>query len=199
VAEGDVGMNNLTVAADSLRRVIRKTWWVPLLQGIAALIIGLMLVARPGATLVVLTIFLGAYWLVGGIFDIVGAFSRQDADRHWVFALVGGILSAAVGLLLLGQPILGAIATSFALVSLLALGAILSGVFDIAWAVRVRNEIQGEGWIILLGLLSVLLGLALLASPLLSIVALVQVAALLAIVGGIALIITAFRLRSAAG
>jgi uncharacterized membrane protein HdeD (DUF308 family) len=190
-------MSNLTVAADSLRRVIRKTWWVPLLQGVAALIIGLLLFARPGATLVVLTMFLGAYWLVGGLFDIVGAVSRRDSDKHWALALVSGILGIVVGFLLLGQPILGAIATSLALVSLLAIGAILSGIFDIAWAIRVRNEIQGEGWIILLGVLSVLLGLMLLASPLLSAAALVQFAAILAVVGGIALIITAFRLRSA--
>jgi uncharacterized membrane protein HdeD (DUF308 family) len=190
-------MSNLTVAADSLRRVIRKTWWVPLLQGVAALIIGLLLFARPGATLVALTMFLGAYWLVGGLFDIVGAVSRRDSDKHWALALVSGILGVVVGFFLLGQPILGAMATSLALVSLLAIGAILSGIFDIAWAVRVRNEIQGEGWIILLGVLSVLLGLMLLASPMLSAAALVQFAAILAVVGGIALIITAFRLRSA--
>jgi uncharacterized membrane protein HdeD (DUF308 family) len=190
-------MSDLTVAANSLRRVIRKTWWVPLLQGVAALVIGLMLFTRPGATLVALTIFLGAYWLVGGFLDIVGAFSRRDSDRHWALALASGILGVVVGALLLGQPILGAIATSVAMVSLLAVGAILSGIFDIAWAVRVRNEIQGEGWIILLGVLSVLLGLVMLASPLLSIAALAQFAALLAIIGGIALIVTAFRLRSA--
>ncbi len=190
-------MSNVTVAADSLRRVIRKTWWVPLLQGVAALIIGLLLFTRPGATLVVLTMFLGAYWLVGGLFDIVGAVSRRDSDKHWALALVSGILGVVVGFFLLGQPILGAMATSLALVSLLAIGAILSGIFDIAWAVRVRNEIQGEGWIILLGVLSVLLGLMLLASPLLAAAALVQFAAILAVVGGIALIITAFRLRSA--
>jgi uncharacterized membrane protein HdeD (DUF308 family) len=190
-------MTELTIAADSLRRVIRNTWWIPLLQGVAALIIGLMLFTRPGATLVALTIFLGAYWLVGGIFDIVGAVSRRESDRHWAFELASGILAVLVGLFLLGRPILGAIATSLAVVTLLAIGAILSGIFDIAWAVRVRNEIQGEGWIILLGVLSVLLGLTLLASPLLSVAALAQFAALLAIIGGIALIITAFRLRSA--
>ena len=96
-------MSNLTVAADSLRRVIRKTWWVPLLQGVAALIIGLLLFARPGATLVVLTMFLGAYWLVGGLFDIVGAVSRRDSDKHWALALVSGILGVVVGFFLLGR------------------------------------------------------------------------------------------------
>jgi uncharacterized membrane protein HdeD (DUF308 family) len=102
-----------------------------------------------------------------------------------------------VGLLLLGQPILGAIATSVAMVSILAIAAIFSGIFSITWAVRVRNQIQGEGWIILLGVLSILLGLVILGAPLLSVAALVQLAAPLAIIGGIVLITTAFRLRSA--
>ncbi len=110
---------------------------------------------------------------------------------------MSGLLGVVVGLLLLGRPAVGAIATSVAMVALLAIGAILSGIFNIAWAVRVRNEIQGEGWIILLGVVSVLLGLLLLASPLVSAAALVRFAALLAIIGGIGLVITAFRLRSA--
>src|SRR5262249_10973380 len=99
-------MNELTIAAEALRTVIRKTWWVPLVQGVAALIVGLSLLTRPAPTLVVLTIFLGAYWFVGGIFDAVGAVSRRHSDRHWLLALVGALLSIFVGLLLLGRPIL---------------------------------------------------------------------------------------------
>jgi uncharacterized membrane protein HdeD (DUF308 family) len=190
-------MNELTIAGDALRHVIRKTWWISLVQGIAALVICLLLFTRPVPTLVVLTIFLGAYWLVGGVIDGVGALSRRGADRHWILALIGAALSIVVGLLLLGRPVLGLVITSVTAVALLGLGAILSGIFRVVWAVRVRREIQGEGWIILFGLLSILLGLLLLASPLLSALVLIQFAALLAIVGGIAGIVNAFRLRRA--
>jgi uncharacterized membrane protein HdeD (DUF308 family) len=190
-------MNELTIAGDALRHVIRKTWWISLVQGIAALVICLLLFTRPVPTLVALTIFLGAYWLVGGVIDGVGALSRRGADRHWILALIGAALSIVVGLLLLGRPVLGLVITSVTAVALLGLGAILSGIFRVVWAVRVRREIQGEGWIILFGLLSILLGLLLLASPLLSALVLIQFAALLAIVGGIAGIVNAFRLRRA--
>src|SRR5262245_26712162 len=168
-------MNELTAAADALRTVIRRTWWVPLVQGIAALVIGIALLTRPAPTLVLLTIFLGSYWFVGGIFDAVGAISRRDSDRHWSLALVGTLLSILVGLLLLARPILGFVVTSLTVVTLIAMGAILSGIFSVVWAVRVRREIRGEGWIILLGVLSILLGVMLLASPFMSVVALVQV------------------------
>jgi uncharacterized membrane protein HdeD (DUF308 family) len=188
-------MHELTIAGDALRHVIQRTWWVPLVQGIAALAIGLLLLARPASTLVILTIFLGAYWLVGGFFDAVGAVSRRASDRHWAFALAGGILSGIVGLLLLGQPVLGALVTSLTVVSFIAIGAVVSGILSVVWAVRVRREIHGEGWIMLLGVMSILLGIALLMSPLLSVIVLLQAAAILAIVGGIAGIVTAFRLR----
>jgi uncharacterized membrane protein HdeD (DUF308 family) len=189
-------MHELTLAADALRQVIRKTWWIPLVQGLSALLMGVLILTRPAPTLTLLTIFLGAYWLVGGIFDAVGAVSRRDSDRHWLLALTAGVISAIVGALLLGQPMLGALVTSVAAVTLIAIGAVVSGILSVVWAVRVRHEIHGEGWIILIGVMSILLGLVLLATPLLSAIALIQVAAILAIVGGVAGIITAFRLRS---
>lgn len=189
-------MHELTLAADALRQVIRKTWWIPLVQGLLAFVIGVLILTRPAPTLTLLTIFLGAYWLVGGIFDAVGAVSRRDSDRHWLLALTAGVISAIVGALLLGQPMLGALVTSVAAVTLIAIGAVVSGILSVVWAVRVRHEIHGEGWIILIGVMSILLGLVLLATPLLSAIALIQVAAILAIVGGVAGIITAFRLRS---
>ncbi len=190
-------MTELAVAADRLRYVIGRTWWIPLVQGIAALAIGLLLLTRPAPTLVLLTIFLGAYWFVGGVFDLFGAVSRRSSDPHWVLALLSGLLSIVAGLFLLTRPLLGALATSLAMVTLIAIGAILSGMFSVAWAVRVRREIQGEGWIILIGMLSIALGVLLLASPFLSAIALVQVAAFLAIIGGIGGIVSAFRLHSA--
>jgi uncharacterized membrane protein HdeD (DUF308 family) len=189
-------MNELVVAANALRNVIRRTWWIPLVQGIAALVLGLSLLTRPAPTLVALTIFLGAYWLVGGIVDAVGAISRRNSDPHSLLALAGAIPSVGVGLLLLARPVLGLVLTSLTAVVVIASGAILSGIFSVVWAVRVRRVIHGEGWIILLGVLSILLGLMLLASPILSAVALVQVSAVLAIVGGLAGIVYAFRLRS---
>jgi uncharacterized membrane protein HdeD (DUF308 family) len=188
-------MHELSVATDALRYGIRKMWWVPLIQGLAAMVIGVLLLTRPAPTLLLLTVFLGAYWLVGGAFDAVAALTRRNSDRHWVLSLISSLLSILVGLLLLGQPILGFVLTSMAVVALIAVCAVVSGILSVIWAVRVRREIHGEGWIILIGVLSILLGLVLLASPLISALLLIQLAALLAIAGGVAAIISAFRLR----
>ena len=191
-------MNELTMAGDAMRTAVRKTWWIPLVQGIAAVIIGVLLLMNPATTLIGLAIFLGAYWLVGGIFDIIGAFTRRGGDRHWGWALFGGIIAIIAGLLLLSQPLMGAAVLPFVMVIMIAAFAIISGIMNIIWAIRARNEIKGEGWLIVWGVISVILGIWILTTPWASAVALVWVGAIFAIVGGLAQIIFSFRLRSAA-
>lgn len=190
-------MNELSLAADSMRGVVRKTWWIPLIQGIAAVIIGVLLLTNPATTLITIAIFLGAYWLVGGIFDIVGAFTRRGGDKGWFWSLIAGAISIIAGLFLLSQPLAGAIALPFTLAILIGAGAVVSGIFNIIWAIRARNEIQGEGWLILWGVISILLGIYVLVNPGPSAVSLVLVIAILAIIGGIGMVIFSFRLRSA--
>ncbi|MCB0129358.1 MAG: HdeD family acid-resistance protein [Caldilineaceae bacterium] len=189
-------MNDLTMAADTMRVAVRKTWWILLIQGIAAVLIGLMLLRKPGSTLLAVAIFLGAYWLVGGIFDIIGAFTRRNDDRHWLWSLVGGSLGVLAGILLMSQPLMGAVALPVIMAVFIGVGAIVSGIFNIIWAIRVRDEIEGEGWIIVWGVVSAVLGLWVLTSPFISAAALVWVAGIVAIVGGLVMIVTSIRLRS---
>ena len=188
-------MSELTFIADSLRLTIRRTWWILLLQGIAALTIGVLLFTNPGSTLVTLALFLGAYWLASSLFDIIGSFSRRDADRYWWLSLCAGIIGLIAGVMLISQPLVGAVTIPVVLALLIAAGAIVSGLFNIIWAISVRNDIQGEGWIILSGLIRVILGVWLLSQPILSTVALLWAAATLAVVGGFAIIIMSFRLH----
>ena len=54
----------MTALASSTRQ--SNVWWLFLLQGIAAIILGLMLITAPGATLLVMVTFLGFYWLIEG-------------------------------------------------------------------------------------------------------------------------------------
>jgi hypothetical protein len=49
-------------------------WWVVLIQGILSILIGVLLLASPGMTVLVLVQFLGIYWLVGGVLTLVSIF-----------------------------------------------------------------------------------------------------------------------------
>ena len=76
-----------------------EIWWVYLLQGIPAVLIGVLLLTDPAATLLALVVFLGFYWLFTGVLELVRMF--VDRSVSWVWSLLLGIplmLAAAVRL-----------------------------------------------------------------------------------------------------
>jgi uncharacterized membrane protein HdeD (DUF308 family) len=164
-------------------------WWLPLLQGIAALIVGILLLTNPAATLVTLVIFLGVYWFIGGIFEIVSLFLDRT---HWGWKLVSGILGILAGIVIVQNPLWSAILVPATLVWILGIFGIIIG------AIELFRAVQGAGWGVgILGVISIILGLILLGgNPLVATIVLVYVAAIWAIIGGLAAIIYAFRLRS---
>jgi uncharacterized membrane protein HdeD (DUF308 family) len=165
-------------------------WWLPLLQGIAALIVGILLLTNTAATLVTLVIFLGVYWFIGGIFDLVSLFIDRT---HWGWKLFSGILGILAGIFVVQNPLWSAILVPATLVWILGIFGVIIG------AVALFRAFQGAGWGVgILGVISVILGLILMGgNPLVATAVLVYVAAIWAIIGGVAAIIYAFRLRSA--
>jgi uncharacterized membrane protein HdeD (DUF308 family) len=164
-------------------------WWLLLLQGLIALIIGIFLLAYPFITLVILFIFLGAYWFVSGIFTLVSL----GVDKSNIgLKIVLGILGIILGLLFLTFPIYGAIIGTFAFVIIVGIWALIYGF------IAMYSAFTGKGWGIgILGLLSILFGIIILANPLYSTLAVPFVFGILGIIFGFAAIIGSFMLRSA--
>jgi len=163
-------------------------WWLVLLQGIAALILGILLLTNPAATAVILVQFLGIWWFVGGLFDIVGIFLDRTA---WGWKLFSGILGIIAGLLILNHPLWATVLIPTTLVLIVGIFGIVIGI------VSLIRAFQGAGWGTgVLGVLSILFGLVLVANPLLAAIGLPWVLGIFGIVGGFAAIVMAFRLRS---
>jgi uncharacterized membrane protein HdeD (DUF308 family) len=162
-------------------------WWLVLLQGIAAFLIGILLISNPRMTLLTLVVFLGVYWLIGGVFDLVSIFVDHAG---WGWRLFTGVLGIIAGLLIVRNPLWAGIAVPTTLVYLLAIiGVIVGG------AALVR-AFTGGGWGPgLVGVLSIVLGIFLLMEPLVSLEFLVYVIGFWAIAGGVATMIGAFLLR----
>jgi uncharacterized membrane protein HdeD (DUF308 family) len=171
--------------------LLSKNWWVFLVRGLAAILFGLMAFARPGMTVATLVIFFGAWALVGGIFAVVGAFGASKTHREWWILLLQGLLGIGVGVLTFVQPAI----TAMAILYYLAFWSILTGVVEIVTAIRLRKELQGEGWIMLAGAASVVFGLILLARPGAGALALITVIGAFALVFGFVLVMAAFRLK----
>jgi uncharacterized membrane protein HdeD (DUF308 family) len=163
-------------------------WGLFLLQGLAGILLGAMLLAQPGATLIALTTFLGFYWLITGVLALVRIFT--DRTVPWIWSLLVGIVGIAAGVLVLRHPLLAALTAPTVLVIILGAQGLVMGVFDI------MGGLKGGGiGSFILGAINVLVGLLLIGSPVAAALAAPLVFGVLLLVQGIGLVIWAFRLR----
>jgi len=162
-------------------------WWVILLQGIALVILGILLLTAPGATLVILVQFLGIWWLVQGLFQIISIFIDSSL---WGWKLFAGILGIVAGTVMLQHPLWSAVLVPAIAIIILGIQALIFGVVEMIQA------FQGGGWGIgLLGVLSIIFGIVLLAHPLIGVAVLPFVLGGFGLVGGIVAIVAAFTSR----
>ena len=175
-----------------LIETLKRHWWVPVLRGVAAIVFGVIAFVYPGLTVAVLVLLFGAWVLVDGVFRIVGAIGHRASDPDWGWQLVIGILGIIIGFLTFHAPAI----TALALVIYIAAWALMIGATEIALAFKLRREIKGEWFLILMGLLSIVFAIMLLWNPLPGALALVWLIASYAIVFGFLGIILGFRLRS---
>jgi uncharacterized membrane protein HdeD (DUF308 family) len=165
------------------------SWWLVLLEGIAAAIIGLFLLTAPGATLFVLVQVLGIFWLVGGLFRIVSIFIDTSL---WGWKLVGGVLGIVAGIVVLQHPLWSSVLVPAVYVIILGIQGLVLGGVNLVMAFR------GEGWGIgILGALSLVFGLVMLFNVWIGVAVLPFVLGAVGIVGGVFAIVIAFRMRSA--
>jgi uncharacterized membrane protein HdeD (DUF308 family) len=167
----------------------QSTGGVVLLEGIALVIIGVLLFTDTEQTLFTLVLFLGIWWFISGIFDLVTLFvDRTD----WGWKLFSGVLGILAGLLIIRHPIWAGFLVPASLVWVLGLFGIIIGI------VALIRAFQGAGWAVgILGVISLILGIILLGANMgVAIATVIVVGALWAIAGGIAAIAYSFRLRS---
>jgi uncharacterized membrane protein HdeD (DUF308 family) len=183
-----------TSSEKTMIEILSRYWWIPVLRGLFGITFGVLAFAYPGAALTVLVIWFGAWAFVDGIFTVVGAIAGRDLNRDWVFDLIGGLLGIMVGILTFRSPGI----TTLGLLIYIAAWSMLRGIIDIAVAVKLRREIEGEWLLILAGLVSIAFAVLLLWNPGPGALALLWLIAAYAIVFGILAIVFGLKMRSLA-
>ena len=185
--------NASTGPGQTVLPVLSRNWWALALRGLAAIIFGILAFVWPGITLWALILLFGAYMLVDGVFAIVAAVRAAGDDARWWLLLVEGILGVLAGIVAFVWPGL----TALALLYFVAAWAIVTGIFEIVGAIRLRREIEGEWALILGGALSVLFGVLLVAvGPGVGLLSLVWLIGVYAVAFGVLLLILGFRVRN---
>jgi uncharacterized membrane protein HdeD (DUF308 family) len=139
-----------------------RNWWSLIIRGLVATLFGLITFAWPGITLSVLVLLFGVYAIVDGIMSLAGVFRASRANERWGALLLEGIAGIVAGLVTFAWPAI----TTLALVVVIASWAIVTGVFEIVAAIRLRKYITNEWLLVLSGVLSLLLGVLFIAAPL---------------------------------
>jgi uncharacterized membrane protein HdeD (DUF308 family) len=170
---------------------LSRNWGWVVLRGVAAILFGAFALLQPGITLAALVLMFGAYAFVDGVSMLVWSIAGRLGDSRWIALLVGGLIGIGTGVLTFFRPGL----TAVALLVTIAVWAMAIGVATIVAAIQLRKEITGEWKLILSGLLSVTLGLVLLAAPGAGALAMVLWIGAYAIVVGVLLIGLGFQLR----
>jgi uncharacterized membrane protein HdeD (DUF308 family) len=170
---------------------LSRNWWALALRGVFDVLFGVVAFAYPGITLAVLVLFYGAFALVGGIFAVVAAVVGRTHGWPWWSLLVEGLFGIAVGVITFLWPGI----TELALVYMIALLALVTGVFEVIAAIRLRKEIQGEWLLGAAGVLSILLAIALIVRPATGALAIMWTIGAYAIAFGVFWIVLGFRLR----
>lgn len=166
-------------------------WWLVLLNGIAGVIIGILLLTSTASTVIIIVQFIGIYWLISGIFQIISIFMDSAG---WGWRLISGILGIIAGIIVIQNPLWTAVLIPATLVLILGIEGIIMGIIGILQGFR------GAGWgAAILGVISLLLGIFLMVNAfddtLLTAATLAILAGIFAIIGGIAAIVMAFRMR----
>jgi len=171
----------------SSQETLTTPWWMILIEGIALIIIGLLLLAQPGMSTVVIVQILGIYWLIMGIIRIVSIFVDS---AQWGWKLLAGVLGIIAGIIVIQHPLWSTAVLTSTVILILGLTGLVIGIISLVQA------IQGAGWGTgILGIISIVLGLVLLANYWELAFSLPITLGVLSIVGGIAAIFGAFRVR----
>lgn len=141
--------------------IIARRWWVLLLEGVAAIILGITAVLWPGITLVSLVWVFAAFSMIQGVAEVVLGMRGEPDGTIWWTMIFLGVLALAAGIVAFAWPGL----TAIVLLYVIAASAIVRGVFAIAAAIALRKQIDDEWVLALSGVLSIAFGAILVARP----------------------------------
>ncbi|ORA20660.1 hypothetical protein BST14_01380 [Mycobacterium arosiense ATCC BAA-1401 = DSM 45069] len=171
-------------------------WKSALLSGILSLVLGVLVLAWPGISILVAAVAFGVYLLITGVAQVVFAFSLHVSAGSRILLFISGAASLILALLAFrhfGKDPLTAI---LLLAIWIGIGFIFRGVGTTVSAVS-DPHLPGRGWNIFVGVISLLAGIVVLASPFASIVTLAYVVGAWFVVIGVFEIVSSFGIRKA--
>src|ERR1700716_2553172 len=144
-----------------MKELLMRSWWMLALRGVIAILFGILALLWPGITLLVLVGMFAAYAILSGAVSIIAAVKNRDSDKGWWLILLLGLISIGAGVIAVFYPDL----TALALVLVMGANALITGVLDIAIAIRLRKVMRREWLLVLAGFISIAFGVLVFMFP----------------------------------
>jgi uncharacterized membrane protein HdeD (DUF308 family) len=172
-------------------KMLFKNWWMILLKGTLLIIFGILAFLRPGITMTSLVIWFAAFMIADGVISLAAVISNWNSREDKWLLVAEGALGVLLGILIFRRPVIFEVFIAY----LIGFWAIFSGISKIAMAIQLRKEMEGEGWLVLSGILSILFGIIIFAQPMTGIATLMWIAGTFAVLVGILMIFLSLKLR----
>ena len=176
--------------AHEMMKDVADHWGLIVVLGVLSVILGLLAIAYPGATIVTISIFFAAWLFVSGIFYLISSFTRDGDTGSRVLSAILGVLSIIVGWALLRTPFQSVEVFIF----VIGIFFLIQGVMTFIGAFARK---AGRNWGIASGLLGIIAGLIVLTYPISSAVTLALIAGIWLIILGVMQVAAGIQLRNA--
>ncbi|WP_347841106.1 DUF308 domain-containing protein [uncultured Draconibacterium sp.] len=177
------------------KKLADSVWKLILVRGIILLVVGLILLLFPKATLTTLIFILGIYWLIDGVVTLYNTWRLRKLRKNWWWGLITGGLGIIAGIIVILKPFSSSVLTTSFLMWFLGVVALINGISGVITGIKVRNLNTGERSMLWGGIFSIILGIILISSPYTSALAIVKIIGAFAIFAGVITLLIANRVK----
>lgn len=185
----------------AVSKFVKSTWWLVLLRGVFAIILGILAFVAPVMTALVFVWVFAIYAIIDGVTGIVHALQVRKTDPAWGWLLMIGIVGLIAGILVMIFPAVAGALALFTMLWIIAIWAVVSGIFGIPAAATVASggaKVLGIVFAVLSIVFGVLLVIMLFTTPQSALIGLIYVLGAFAVLEGLVLVVIAFQARAAA-
>ncbi len=181
-------------------QTLTANWRWLLFRGALAICVGIIALLFPLGALFAFTLVFAAWSGADGILSLIaGIRGAVHATTRWWALVLRGIVGILVAVIVALVPDFATLGYAIVTLAIIAMWALVTGVLEIAAAIRLRKAIRGEWLLALSGFLSITLGLAIswlaMTDPRASIISVAWVIGVYALLAGLLMVVFALRLR----
>lgn len=171
--------------------LLTRNWWVLILRGLLAILFGVLAFSRPGHAGHPYLVFRRLCFYRRHLCSRPGVGRVEERNDRWLL-LLQGIIGVGIGIITFRAPEI----TALSLLLYLAAWSLAIGVLHIAAAIHLRKDIEGEGWLALSGVASILFAAILMWAPAAGALGLLWFIGSYAILYGAILVALGFKVHS---